>query len=139
MGKVRAKGNTRKGFTLLELSVIIFIVGILSAIGLISLIKMIEKSRTAEAKKILGEIRIAERSYYLTDAAYTTDMDLVGQASPTACTSTHFFSYSITAASGIDFTAQATRCSAGGKVPDAPTYNITVDLNGTWSGTAGYF
>lgn len=139
MDKVMAKGSAKKGFTLLELSIIIFIVGILSAIGLISFIKMIEKSRTAEAKKILGDIRIAERSYYLTDAAYTTDMNLLVQNAPTACTSTHFFSYSITAASGNDFTAQATRCSAGGKVPDAATYNITVDLNGTWSGTAGYY
>lgn len=138
--KIRETENLMRGFTILELSIIIIIVGILSTIGLVSFVSMIEKSRTAEAKRTLGEIRSSERAYYLNNASYTTAMDLVGQDAPTSCISTHYFSYSISAASDSDFTAVASRCSvAGGKDPTGPDYNITVNADGDWSGTAGYY
>lgn len=130
----------KSGFTLLELSIVILIVGVLSAIGLISFVSMIEKSRTAEAKKILGEIRTAERAYNLVNSVYTTDMAMVGQDAPTGCIDTHYFSYTVSGASAGDFTAVASRCSqAGGKFPTGPDYNLTVNAEGDWSGTSGYY
>ncbi len=128
----------KRGFTLLELSITILIVGILSAVGLIQFNKMVEKNRTAEAKRILGNIRVAELSYFLNNNTYTSSMDSLAQSSPTSCTNTHYFSYSISAATADDFTAVATRCTAGGKFPDAPAgagYTITVDAIGTLGGT----
>lgn len=134
-------GKNKNGFTILELTVVIMIVAILSAIGLVSFTQTIEKSRTAEAKKTLGQIRQNERAYFMNNGAYTTDMDLVGEDAPTACAATHYFSYSIGAASTTDFTAVATRCTvAGGKNPPGPAdYTITVDSDGNWSGSAGYY
>jgi len=41
---------TRKGFTLLELIVVIIILGILASLGFSQYIKMVEKGRSAEAR-----------------------------------------------------------------------------------------
>lgn len=130
----------KKGFTLLELMMVILIVTILSAVGLIQFIKMVEKNRTAEAKRILGNIRVAEQTYFLNNSVYTTSMDAIVHGAPTSCVPTHYFSYTVNAASANDFTAVATRCSvgSGGKEPgvvESAVYTITVDAVGTWAGT----
>ena len=61
---------TRKGFTLLELIIVIVIIGILASIGIPRYFDAIEKARGAEAKGTLGEIYKIEQAYYTVNAAY---------------------------------------------------------------------
>ena len=125
----------RKGFTLIELIVVIIIVGILASVGMTQYTKVVEKGRGAEARLILGSLRTAEVAENMENGAYQTVANL-GVSAPTACAATHYFSYSCAAASG---TCTATRCTSGGKTPDSATaYTKTVDVGGTWGGTAGY-
>jgi Tfp pilus assembly protein PilE len=140
MGKANREKRAVRGFTLLEVIVIVIIIGILSIIGFTQFVKMIEQSRTAEAKMILGQLRQAQRAYYLSYSTYTTSMDL-GVDTPTACVETHYFSYSIPFATDSDFTLAATRCtSSDGKFPTASSaYDITLNSDGGWSGTEGYY
>ena len=131
----------KKGFTLLELIVVIIIIGILATLGFTQYTKVIERGRTAEAKAILGTIRTAQESYKLENGSYTGTIGNLAVEAPTSCATTHYFSYGITAAAATTFTAQATRCGTGtGKTPGSATvYNITVNEAGTWGGTAGYY
>ena len=125
----------RKGFTLIELIVVIIIVGILASVGMTQYTKVVEKGRAAEARLILGSLRTAEVANQIETGAYDTVANL-GVAAPTACATTHYFSYACAAATG---TCTATRCTAGGKTPDGSVaYTKTVDVNGVWGGTAGY-
>jgi len=128
--------NKNDGFTLLELVVVIIILGILASIGFIQFMKSIEKARTAEARNILGTIRSAQESYRLEHGSYAAESSFIEVNFPAACTASHFFSYSLTAAS-----ASAVRCASGGKHPDAPSaYTITLSYSdGAWNGTAGYY
>ncbi len=56
--------TNKKGFTLIELLVVIAIIGILSAIGLVSLNGAREKARDAQRKSDLSSIRTALTLYY---------------------------------------------------------------------------
>jgi len=127
----------RKGFTLVELIIVIIIVGILASIGLTQYNKVVEKSRAAEARMILGTLRTAEIAEYNESGSYKDVAGLGVGAPDGTCLSTHFFSYSCATPSG---TCTAVRCTGGtGKPQSGGTiWTKTLDVGGTWGGTAGY-
>ncbi len=53
-----------KGFTLIELMIVVAIIGILSAIAIPDFMKFTAKSKQAEARMNLGEIYICQISYF---------------------------------------------------------------------------
>ncbi|MDD5595936.1 MAG: prepilin-type N-terminal cleavage/methylation domain-containing protein [Candidatus Omnitrophica bacterium] len=53
-----------KGFTLLELIIVIVIIGVLATASLSKYIKVVERARSAEGKHILGMLRDAQMRYY---------------------------------------------------------------------------
>ncbi len=121
----------RKGFTLIELIIVLIIVGILATLGISKFSAFIERSRIAEARTILGDIRKAERAYFMQNTTYANVLtDLLVEA-PAACADAYYFSYTITAADDTDFAAEATRCIANGKPPQGSSaYTITVNAIG---------
>ncbi|TBR15250.1 prepilin-type N-terminal cleavage/methylation domain-containing protein [bacterium] len=133
----KREGGMRKGFTLIELIVVIIIVGILAMIGFSQYSKVVEKGRTAEAKSVLGSLRTAEAAYSLENGAYTATITNLPVEAPTACVTTHYYSYSANAAGLLT----AARCTAGGKTPNATaSYTVTLDTaTGVFGGTAGYY
>ncbi|MFZ2356813.1 MAG: prepilin-type N-terminal cleavage/methylation domain-containing protein [Candidatus Omnitrophota bacterium] len=127
----------RKGFTLLELIIVIIIIGVLATLGFTQYTKVVEKGRAAEARAILGTLRTAENAYFQEFGVYTATVTELGLELPSAaCLTTHYFSY-VCDAAGM---CTATRCIAGGKTPNAaaPGYNKTLDQAGVFGGTAGY-
>ncbi len=128
----------KKGFTLLELIVVIIILGILATLGFTQYAKVVEKGRTAEAKMILGQLRTAEVAYNQEYGAYTATIANLAVQAPTDCTgTTHYFSYAVNALIGT-----AIRCGTGaGKSPGSATaYTITLNHDtGAWGGLAGYY
>lgn len=144
----------KKGFTLLELMVVIIILGVLATLGVMQYQMAIEKSRGAEARQVIGQLRSQCAALYMQDRETTNctigNLGLGDDGTDilipnTACAATHFFMYAVSgvgAGGTVIFTA--TRCTAGGKTPDALTGNtLTLDIDyaaGTdvWSSTGGY-
>ena len=152
----------KKGFTLLELVVVIIIIGILATLGLTQYSRAIERSRGAEAKSILGSIRNEAAAHYLqfntltppsgtetfdnSRAGIGTANDQIPGPLPANCRNTHYFNYSFnTAGATNQLIATATRCGVTGKGGNSTaggrTLILTTTFPGgtdTFTGTGGY-
>ncbi len=125
----------KKGFTLVELIIVIVIIGVLAAIALSQYTKVVEKSRASEARLVLGTLRTAEIGEYKENDAYAAVSDLGVGAPDGVCQDSHYFSY----ACDTDGFCTATRCTTGGKNPNGTfAWTKALDIAGSWSGTAGY-
>ena len=70
MRKILRKGE--KGFTLIELMIVVAIIGILAAIAIPNFLRFQLKSKTSEGKVNLAAIRTAEESYLAEFGSYVT-------------------------------------------------------------------
>ncbi len=65
----------KKGFTLIEMLVVVLIIGILAAIAFPQYEKVVEKTRAAQAMEIMRSIYQAAADYYLATGTYPTSFD----------------------------------------------------------------
>lgn len=65
--------KNKKGFTLMELVVVVLLIGILSAVALPQYQRALERSRISEALTMLGNISTAERMYFMQTDEFTTN------------------------------------------------------------------
>jgi type IV pilus assembly protein PilA len=134
----------RKGFTLVELMVVILIVGILAAVAIPLMQGRINKAKWSEANATAGTIRTAIRAY-AAETSILTAQGLVGATLDEAdtqnalgfgeddCEGTYFSSgdYEITAVNDLGI---ATIEVSNGSKADAPTDGpYTLNEDGSWS------
>lgn len=132
------ESKMKKGFTLLELIVVIIIVGVLATLGVMQYTRVVERGRTAEAKSNLGMLRDLEVAYYQERGAYATTLTDMGADLPTVANTSYFFNY----ACNSNGTCTADRNNSGGKTPDvlvANDYVINLTISGNMGGTTGYY
>ena len=71
------KLRNRKGFTLVELMIVVAIIGILAAIAIPNFLNFRLKAKTSEAKSNLGAIRSTQVAYYAEWNSYVANQALV--------------------------------------------------------------
>ena len=62
--------RSEKGFTLVELMIVVVIIGILASIAIPKFSNLIGKTKASEATQILGQIVQLEKTYYFTANTY---------------------------------------------------------------------
>jgi len=70
-------GKRRRGFTIIELSIVLAIVGILAALSVYAYNKVITKARFTQAKTVLKHLQKTETIYYTDFDRYTDNVALL--------------------------------------------------------------
>jgi type IV pilus assembly protein PilA len=102
---MKKKETRKKGFTLIELMIVVAIIGILAAIAIPNFLTYQCKTKQSEAKTLLRNIRISQEIYFVRKNTYADDIDHIGFISTKGDSR---YTYAIDSANGYNFKASAT-------------------------------
>lgn len=131
----------KKGFTILELIIVIVMIGVLVTVGWVQYMNALEKGRSAEARSNLGLLRQAEIAYSLEHGGQFAPFSVIKSGLPggsdyacayTTTDRTFYFQYFCNGGTG---TCYALRCESGGKNPVGyPNgYYLSLSIAGNFS------
>jgi type IV pilus assembly protein PilA len=122
---LKLKGLNR-GFTLIELMIVVAIIGLLAAVAIPNFMKFQARSRQSEVKSNLKALFTAERAYYSDKLAYCTAFDAVGFGPERR----NRYLYTIDAAAAKPAVrATATEVTVPGAITDCGTFTAANDPN----------
>lgn len=120
--------RNKKGFTLIELVMIIVILGILAAVAVPQFFDLSSDAKAAAEKGVVGAVRSGIMTYYAKNQAYPSSLDSV--TAPQACDTANACFTTILAQGGVtaDWTKTGTLVYQG---PTGTTYTYD-SANGTF-------
>ena len=128
--------GTRKGFTLVELAVVIVIIGVLAAFGVPKFLKSVERSKAAEAFQYLAAVRAAQERYISKEGQYAKKLVADAGSAAVGVEGEEGYTPAVAASAGLDITQATpkyftvpTECTTGDVGEDdngTPTWSLTL-------------
>ena len=115
--------KSSRGFTLIELIIVVTVLGIILAIAVPTFFEQLAKSRRAEAKTGLSDLQLRQEKWRSNHATYGTGAEVVLPSST-------YYDFAVTAGSntGTDVVMTATPKAAGPQDGDrCGTYTLRID------------
>lgn len=75
--------SRRRGFTLVELAVVVVIIGVLAAFGVPRFLQSVERSKASEAFGYCSAVRSAQERYHAREGTYSDDITKLDIQAPT--------------------------------------------------------
>jgi len=134
----RMHKSNRKGFTLIELMIVVVIIGILAALAIPRFMRSTTKAKQSEAKQLLKQVYTMQRAYRQEHDLYTCDGATASAAAPNAFAaigvevgSTARYTYVMVAA------ANTFTCTATANLDDDAANDVwTINQDGTLTNTS---
>jgi len=118
--------RVRRGFTLIELMIVVAIVALLAAVALPSYESYVRKSRRSDAWALLQNAQLAQERWRVANPTYTaTVTDLVGVCAADPCVSDHY-TLAISGTTATAYTLTATPRSGSPQVRDTDCASISL-------------
>jgi type IV pilus assembly protein PilE len=125
-----ARARTSRGFTLIELMIVVTLVAILSAIALPAYQSQVRKSRRSDAVAAIAAVQAAQERFRANNTAYTTNLTtaLPAGLGLSATSPAGRYTISVTVATGTNYTVQAVATAAGGQTADTGCTTLTTTV-----------
>lgn len=105
------KKNALRGFTLIELMIVVLVIGILAAVAIPAYQNYITRAARTKATQALMNLAGVEERYFYSNNTYTKTLSNLGVTSSPycmeSCSDSRYYTITIPSASSTDYTLQA--------------------------------
>ena len=124
-----------KGFTLIELMIVVAVIGIIAAIAYPSYRDSVKKTQRSDAKSALTRAAAMQERFYTLNNTYTGDITKIGGS--TSPEGLYTIAVDITACTNHCYKSTATPVAGGGQADDTLCSTMSIDHTGRKSATDG--